>query len=336
MKNPEPLLEHKARIYKEGRIIMQKSIVVGIDVSKNVLDYTWLPGGKSMQTPNTPKGIAALIKVLRGLRPEIVVMEATGGYQTSAANALHQAAIPCAVVNPRQIRDFARSLNRLGKTDKLDALTIAQFAQSRKLVPDTPKPAECLEIGFLLRRRDQLQGMITAEKNHLEQTPEPLRMELYEHINLLVQHLRKINSQIKESIQKSPTLAKQDAIIQSIPGLGPVTSAALLSFLPEMPHIGRKQVCALVGVAPFNRDSGKYRGQRHIFAGRAQVRKVLYCALRPCLQFNPVVKKWFNHFISLGKAYKVAAIACVRKLLVVIRAMLISNTHWNEKLHSST
>lgn len=333
VKYPEPLLEHKARIYKDGRFIMQNSVVVGIDVSKNTLDYTWLPGGKIVQTPNTPKGIATLIATLQTLRPEIVVMEATGGYQTAAAHALFSANIPCAVVNPRQVRDFARSLNRLGKTDKLDAVSIAQFAQSRKLTPDTPKTPERVEIGFLLRRRDQLQAMITAEKNHLEQAPEPLRAEMQEHIGILAQRLKSVDAQIKQRIQESSTLAEQNAVIQSIPGIGPVTSATLLAFLAEITQVGRKQLCALVGVAPFNRDSGKYRGQRHIFAGRAQIRKILYCALRPCLQFNPVVKKWFNHFISQGKAYKVAAIACVRKLLVVIRAMLISNTHWNEKMH---
>lgn len=333
VKNPEPLLEQKARIYKDGRLIMQKRIVVGIDVSKNILDYTWLPDGKAMQTQNTSQGIASLIAALHKLRPEIVVLEATGGYQNAVVAALHKADIACAVVNPRQVRDFARSLNRLGKTDTLDALTLAEFAYSRKLVPSTPKAPVLTEMSFLLRRRDQLQTMITAEKNHLEQTPVLYRAELLEHMAILTQRLKNIDKQIRQLIRDTPALVEQDKVIQSIPGIGPVTSATILAHLPEITLIGRKQICALVGVAPYNRDSGKYRGQRHIFAGRTQVRKVLYCALRPCLQFNPVVKKWFNHFISLGKPYKVAAIACIRKLLVVIRAMLISNTHWNHKLH---
>lgn len=313
---------------------MQEPIFVGVDISKNILDYTWLPNGSAMQVANTPKGISMLIAALQKLQPAMVAMEATGGYQTPLVNTLHKAGIPFAVINPRQIRDFARSLNRLGKTDKLDALSIAQFAQSRKLIPDTPKTSERVEMAFLLRRREQLQGMITAEKNHLEQTPELYKSELLELLSILAQRLRVVDARLREIIKASPDLAEPDAIIQSIPGIGPVTSATLLALLPEMPLLGRKQICALVGVAPYNRDSGKYRGQRHIFAGRAQIRKVLYCALRPCLQFNPVVKRWFNHFISLGKPYKVAAIACVRKLLVVIRAMLISKTVWKEELHS--
>lgn len=313
---------------------MQKRIVIGIDVSKNTLDYTWLPGGKAMHTPNTSKGIASLIAALCEIRPEIAVLEATGGYQNAVVAALHEAGIPYAVVNPRQVRDFARSLNRLGKTDKLDALSLTEFALSRKLVPNTPKAPALVDMTFLLRRREQLQGMITAEKNHLEQTPESYRNELLDHMDILSQRLKNIDKNIQQLIRNTPDLTEQDKVIQSIPGVGPVTSATLLAHLPEITLAGRRQVCALVGVAPYNRDSGKYRGQRHIFAGRSQIRKVLYCALRPCLQFNPVIKKWFNHFISLGKNYKVAAIACVRKLLVVIRAMLISNTHWNPKLHS--
>lgn len=312
---------------------MQKRTVVGIDVSKATLDYTWIPQGKASRTKNTTEGIASLVAALRKLQPEIVVMEATGGYQTALVTALHEAGIAYAVVNPRQVRDFARSLNRLGKTDTLDALTLAEFAQSRKLVPDTSKAPERVELSFLLRRREQLQGMITAEKSHLEHTPAQFRRELLELLGILAQRLKNIDKQIKQIIAATPVLAEQDAIIQSIPGVGPVTAATLLAFLPEITLLGRKQVCALVGVAPYNRDSGNYRGQRHIFAGRAQIRKVLYCALRPCLQFNPVAKKWFDHFLSRGKAYKVAAIACVRKVLVVIRAMLVSNTHWNPNIH---
>lgn len=312
---------------------MQKRIVVGIDVSKSTLDYTWLPGGKAMQTANNSQGITSLVTALRGLQPEIVALEATGGYQNAVVTALHEAGIACAVVNPRQVRDFARSLNRLGKTDKLDALSLAEFALSRKLSPSTPKASNLVDMAFLLRRREQLQGMITVEKSHLEQTPASYRDELLEHITILAQRLKNVDKQIQQLVRDTPALAEQDKVIQSIPGVGPVTSATLLAHLPEITRIGRKQVCALVGVAPFNRDSGKYRGQRHIFAGRAQIRKVLYCTLRPCLQFNPIVKKWFDHFIAAGKPYKVAAIACVRKLLVVIRAMLISNTHWNSNLH---
>lgn len=313
---------------------MLESIFVGIDVSKKTLDYTWLPDGKPMLTENTPAGIARLIDTLVGLTPKLIILEATGGYQTPVTLALYQSNIPYKVVNPRQVRDFARSMNRLGKTDKLDALTLAQFGQSRELVPDTPKPQELVDISYFLHRREQLQRMITAEKNHLEHTPVVCQGEVKAIIKTLNNSLKAIDKQISQKIKATPELAKQDRIIQSIPGVGPVTSATILSCLPEISRLGRKELCSLAGLAPFNRDSGKYRGQRHIYGGRANVRKVLYSALRPCLQFNPVIKMWFDRFILAGKAYKVAAIACIRKLLVVIRAMLQTNSSWDSNKYA--
>lgn len=312
---------------------MLNQIVVGIDVAKEHLDYICLPEKKARQIPNSSKGLKKMIPWLAKQNPKIVVLEATGGYQNALTQALAEAKIPYTVVNPRQVRDFARSLNRLGKTDKLDALTLAEFALSRDLTPDTPKPVELRQMACCLRRREQLQAMITMEKGHLEQSEAGIRQDILELIALLKKQLHNNDKQIRVIIQASPDLSDQDKLIQSIPGLGPVASATLLAHLPELGNAGRKQICALVGVAPFNRDSGKYRGQRHIYGGRAQVRKVLYCILRPCLQFNPVVRKWFDNFIARGKAYKVAAIACVRKLLVVIRAIVVSGKAWDASLH---
>lgn len=257
----------------------------------------------------------------------------SGGYQNVLVDALHHAGLPVHVANPRQIRDFARSLNRLGKTDALDALTIAEFAHSRKLPAQKAKPEALRDISNLLRRREQLQGMLLAEKNHLEQTPLPLQSEILELIKIIRCRVANLEKQIKTLIEKHENLSRMNAIIQSIPGVGPIMAATLIADLPEIMTFGRKQIAALVGLAPFNRDSGKYRGQRHIFAGRARVRKTLYCVLRPCLQFNSIIRKWFERFLANGKHYKVAAIACCRKLLVVIRAMLISNTYWNPDLH---
>lgn len=310
---------------------MQVSVIVGIDVSKSTLDYTWLPHGKVKQVANTSYGIVLLVKELQTLHPQMIVLEATGGYQNNLVAALHKASLPLKVVNPRQVRDFARSLNRLGKTDSLDALTLAEFGQSRKLIPDTPKDDSLAQISYLLRRREQLQGMITAEKSHLEHTPVQYHDEGIELIDILTKYLKAADKEIKKIIKSNEEFTKKSDIIQSIPGVGPVTAATLIAELPELPGLGRKQACALVGVAPFNRDSGKYRGQRHIWAGRASVRKVLYCTLRPCLQFNPIVSAWFEHFRKMGKAYKVAVVACMRKLLVVIRAMLITKTTWEPK-----
>lgn len=315
---------------------MRKSITVGIDVSKATLDYTWTPKGIASQVTNDLKGIQKLIKKLIKLKPQIVVMEATGGYHYAIADALADAGIPYKVVNPRLIRDFARSLNRLAKTDKLDALNIAEYGAVNTLTPDRPRDLELRSISALLLRRKQLQQMITMEKGHLEQVrlaASGFEPELLGHIAVLNQSLNALNKAIRLLLESVPELAAMDAVMQSIPGIGPITSATIIAELPEIRALGRKQICALVGVAPFNRDSGKFRGQKHIHAGRDKVRGALYCALRPCLQNNAVVKAWFERFIAKGKPYKVAAIACIRKLLVVIRAMLLNNTTWNPEMH---
>lgn len=310
---------------------MQVPVIVGVDVSKSTLDYTWLPDGKAKHVTNTTRGIATLIKEIQKVCPQITVLEATGGYQNNFVAAMHEAGLPVKVVNPRQVRDFARSLNRLGKTDALDARTLAEFGQSRKLIADRPKVPQLAQISYLLKRRDQIQDMITAEKSHLEHTPEKYQKNMRELIDILLKHLHAADKEIKEIMSSNPDFATKDAIIQSIPGVGPVTAATLIAELPELSALGRKQACALVGVAPFNRDSGKYRGQRHIWAGRSQIRKVLYCAIRPCLRFNPTVNAWFERFRKAGKPYKVAVVACMRKLLVIIRSMLISVTQWEQK-----
>lgn len=307
---------------------MPKVVIVGIDVSKATLDYTWTSNGKASQVTNNTKGIQSLVKKLKKIKPQIVVFEATGGYQNNLANALADAAIPYKIVNPRQVRDFARSLNRLAKTDKLDALTLVEYGASRSLTPDTPKSGELRAMSYLLLRRTQLQQMITMEKGHLENMAEGLKPFLFEHIESLKSQLKNINEQIRHIIKNDTALSKIDQIIQSVPGLGPVVSATIIADLPEIQIIGRKQVSALVGVAPFNRDSGKYRGQRHIYAGRSRVRNAIYCALRSCLMHNKVIKAWFDHLFTKGKPYKVACIACVRKIIVVLRSMLINQTLW--------
>ena len=311
--------------------MQRQKMIVGVDVSKPILDYTWLPDGQAGQTQNTAAGIARLVRKLRGLAPDLVVLEATGGYQDRLVEALHAAAIPVKVVNPRQVRDFARSLNRLGKTDKLDAKTLAEFGLSRALRADRPRDAHRTALSHLLQRRKQLNAMLTAERGHLEHAPESVKAGIHEHLALMGMLLKRADAEIREIIRTHPLFAEDDAIMQSVPGVGAVVSATLLAELPEIREVGRKEAAALVGVAPFNRDSGKYRGQRHIFAGRAKVRHSMYCAMRACLQWNKTIRSWFDKFMAAGKPYKVAVIACVRKLLVVIRAMLKSGTLWEEK-----
>lgn len=301
---------------------------MGIDVSKGTLDIFQLPQGKGRQVSNTPEGIQELLNGIKPNPVDLVVLEATGGYQNLLVEALHANAIPVKVANPRQVRDFARSLNRLGKTDALDAKTIAEYGLSRELRPDVPRTALQMQLSRLLLRRDQLQTMITIEKGHREHAHKSFVAGIQEHLTLMDGLLKAADKEIREIIRSIPEYARADQIMQSVPGVGPVVSATILAELPELTLTGRKQAAALVGVAPFNRDSGKYRGRRHIYAGRCKVRTTMYCAMRACLRWNPVIKEWFDKFISAGKPYKVAAVACVRKLLIVLRAMLINNTTW--------
>lgn len=306
-----------------------QNIIVGIDVSKATLDYTWLPDGRPEQVSNNKEGIVKLIRLLKKLKPKIAVMEATGGYHRALAKALHDAEIPFKTANPRQVRDFARSLNRLCKTDKVDALILAQYGQSRELVPDSLKGEAASALSSLLLRREQLNAMITEENNHLEHIDGDLREQISEHIKQLKKYLQGCDKEIRKLIAADPALSARNALLQSVPGVGPVLAATLLTELPELGVLNRKQIAALVGVAPYNRDSGKYRGQRHIMHGRAKVRKVMYAAMRATLMYNSVVKIWFERYRSAGKAYKVAVIACVRKLLVILNSMAKTNTLWN-------
>jgi transposase len=294
---------------------MQK-IVVGIDVSKKTLDYVCLPGDSPRQVANNPVGFDTIVRDLRGKQISIVVLEATGAYQTALVAALHQAGLPVKVVNPRQIRDFARSMNRLAKTDQLDAVIIAEYARSRELTPDMPKDSALVLIEKLLLRREQLLSMVTMEKGFRENTEGAIRQHIDEHIKTLEIQVHSIDRDIRAAIKSSQLLEAKNALLQSVKGVGPVVAATLIACLPELGQLNRKQIAALVGLAPFNRDSGIFRGQRHIWAGRSKIRQVMYCAMRSSVIWNPTIKLWFERFRAAGKPYKVAVIACMRKLLV--------------------
>jgi transposase len=310
---------------------MSVRIFVGIDVSKNKLDYTWVPDGRPRQVSNTQEGFSAMIDELKKLEPVIAVLEATGGYERQILKALQHASIPVKLINPRQARDFARSLNLLGKTDKLDAFALALFAQSRSLVPDEPKDPNREDLACVLRRREQLLEMITMERCHLEHSPADIAEEIKDNIKQMEIRIKKLDKNISDKIKSDPDLAEQDKIQRSIPGVGPVLSATLIAFLPELGRLNRKQLAALVGVAPFNRDSGTYRGQRHIHGGRRNVRRALYNVMRSAIIWNSTVKTWFDHYRKAGKSYKVAVVACMRKLLSVINVMIATAKMWNPK-----
>lgn len=313
---------------------MSAQIFVGVDVAKKHLDYNWVPDGKAARVPNDEQGFAALVQKLHELNPAMVVFEATGGYERLAVKALQEAGIPVAVINPRQARDFARSLNLLSKTDKQDAMLLARFAQSRPIEPDAPKDEKREELASLLKRREQLVAMTTMEKNHLEHARKPVQERIKEHIEHLERLIKELDKEINSRLKTEPTFQKQDEIQQSIPGVGVILSATLIAYLPELGVLNRKQVASLVGVAPFNRDSGDYRGQRHIHGGRRTIRRVLYSVMRAALRYNEIVKGWFDHYRANGKAYKVAVIACMRKLLTVMNVMVASDKSWNPESFS--
>ena len=311
---------------------MKRRCIIGIDVSKYSLDCFYYPEETIHQEVNTNRGIDTLIRNLKNISPDIIIVEATGQYHRLLVEKLHHSLLPVKVVNQRQVRNFARSLNKLCKTDAIDAKILDEFSLSRCIISDTPKSEHGTKLSALLVRREQLQFLITQEKCHIESTEGQYAHYIEAILDTLKAQLKEIDASISQVVKKDEKFAQDNKIIQSIPGIGPIVSATILTECPEITRIGRKQLAFLVGVAPFNRDSGRFRGQRHITAGRAKIRKVLYCAMRPCLRWNSTVRNWFEHFLSSGKPYKVAVVACMRKLLMVLRAMLISQRRWHPSL----
>jgi transposase len=219
-------------------------------------------------------------------------------------------------------------MNKLAKTDKIDAAILAEFARSRELPPDMPRDSTLVLIEKLLLRREQLVSMMTMEKGFRENTYGAIRQHIEEHMKMLEDQVKSIDRDIRAAVKNSQPLKAKNALLQSVKGVGPVVAATLIACLPELGQLNRKEIAALVGLAPFNRDSGSYRGQRHIWAGRAKIRRVMYAAMRVSLTWNPTIKTWFEHFRTAGKPYKVAVIACMRKLLVILNSMIKTGTPW--------
>lgn len=309
------------------------SVFVGIDVSKEHLDWAAHDGSGSGRVTNDEPGLADLIARLQALRPERVVLEATGGLEVAVVAALSVAEMPVAVVNPRQVRDFARATGRLAKTDRIDAICIALFAAAVKPAL-TPMPeAETLELELLLSRRRQMMTMLVAEKNRLSGLTGPRRVtrvvtSIERIIKALTRELDRIDDELKTKIQQSELWRAKDKLLQSVPGVGPGTARALLADLPELGALERKQLAALVGVAPFNRDSGKVRGRRAIWGGRAAVRSALYMAALTARRCNPVIRPFYERLKAAGKPTKVALTACMHKLLTILNAMVKANRTW--------
>jgi transposase len=302
---------------------------VGIDVSQASLDVAVFPTDEQWQASNDDAGIGPLVERLTALAPDRIVLEATAGYELPVLAALGSAGLPVVAVNPRQVRDFARATGRLAKTDALDAQVLAQFAAvvrpKLRPLPD----AATRELSALLARRRQLVDMRTAESNRLATALERLRPELREHVRYLNKRIKEFDRELHDRLRASPLWREQEDLLRSIPGVGPVLAATLLADVPELGTIAHKQLAALVGVAPLNRDSGRWRGKRSIWGGRADVRAVLYMATQAAIRHNnPVIKPLYNRLIQAGKLHKVAMTACMHKLIRICNAILSHRTAW--------
>lgn len=303
-------------------------IYAGVDVSKTTLDVAITNQKEIKSFSNSESSLPQIINYLKKQPLELVVLEATGGLEKLLVASLVINKIPVVVVNPRQVRDYARSKGKLAKTDTIDAAIIAEFG--RDIHPEIrPLPdKETEEIKALLVRRQQLQEMITAENNRLWSAGLKVLSSIQEHLNWLKRELKDLDKDLGDKIQKSPLWREKDDLLQSMPGVGPVLSLTLLSALPELGSLNRKQIAALAGVAPFNRDSGKYRGKRTTKGGRNRVRPALYMAALVATRFNPVIKAYYQDLLEKGKEKKVALTACMRKLLVILNAMLRDHSLW--------
>lgn len=302
---------------------------VGIDVSQASLDVAVFPTDEQWQASNDDAGIGPLVERLTALAPDRIVLEATAGYELPVLAALGSAGLPVVAVNPRQVRDFARATGRLAKTDALDAQVLAQFAAvvrpKLRPLPD----AATRELSALLARRRQLVDMRTAESNRLATALERLRPELREHVRYLNKRIKEFDRELHDRLRASPLWREQEDLLRSIPGVGPVLAATLLADVPELGTIAHKQLAALVGVAPLNRDSGRWRGKRSIWGGRADVRAVLYMATQAAIRHNnPVIKALYDRLIQAGKLHKVAMTACMHKLIRICNAILSHRTAW--------
>jgi len=307
-----------------------EAVYVGIDVSKDRLDVHLRPSGESFSVKRDGEALAALCERLTAHAPALVALEATGGFETTVAAALAAARLPLAVVNPRQIRDFARSTGRLAKTDALDAAAIAHFAEAVKPEP-RPIPDEAAQaLGELVARRRQIIEMIVAERNRLSlMRQKRLRKAIDRHVDMLQKELSALEQDIDDNIRGTPAWREKEELLTSVPGIGSTVARTLIAELPELGSLGHKQIAALVGVAPFNRDSGKYRGRRQIFGGRAVVRASLYMAAITATRWNPVIKVFYQRLIAAGKPPKLAITACMRKMLTIANAMLRDGRPWH-------
>lgn len=304
-------------------------VFVGIDVSKDRLDVAILPSGEVSSFEHDEAGLIALTQKLEELQPESVIVEATGGLERTLVAVLAAASVPVIVVNPRQVRDFAKATGQLAKTDSIDAMMLALFGQRvRPELRELPDE-ETQALEALLVRRRQIMETLVAENNRLRLASSIVAKDLKAHIRFLDKRLAGVEDEIDAAIKNSAVWRAKEKLLRSVPGVGPVLSRTLLAELPELGKLTNNQISKLVGVAPLNRDSGRYRGTRKIWGGRASVRSVLYMATFSATRWNPVIRAYYEQLTGRGKLHKVALVACMRKLLITLNSMARSGQHWS-------
>ena len=309
--------------------------IIGIDVSKTFLDLWVHPEGRFWRCEYTQAELPGLVEELARLQPSRVIMEATGGLETLLAAELWAGGLPVVVVNPRQVREFARASGRLAKTDRLDAELLAHFGDVLR-PPVRPLPdGELRELRALVSRRRQLIAMQTQERNRQRQAPARVVEQIDQHLNLLRDQIDQLDQDIAALLRDQPVWNAQSKLLRSIPGVGPTLAAALIAQLPEIGQATHKEIAALVGVAPFNRDSGAWRGKRSVWGGRGQLREVLYMATLVATRCNPTIRTCYQRLCAAGKPAKVALTACMRKLLIICNAVIHNETPWNPALAPS-
>jgi transposase len=301
---------------------------VGVDVSKAALDVHVLPTGRRARLPHTPAGRRRLVARLTKLAPTRIVVEATGGWERALVDALHAAALPVVVVPPHRIRHFARALGVLGKTDRLDAAILAQYAALVQPPVRPRRPPAARALSDLAARRRQLTAMLAAEKARLHGAPATLRADVRLHIRWLERRIARPSARIAQAIAADPERAATASRLETVPGVGAVTAQTLVTELPELGRLGRRPIAALVGLAPFPRDSGAARGKRTIWGGRAVVRTALYLAAMSGVRFNPVLRAYYRRLVAAGKPKKAALTAAAHKLLTILNSMIRTDTAW--------
>lgn len=307
-------------------------IFIGIDVSKDELEVFNDQTELFSTSPNKKRDLTKLAKQLKKINPTLIVLEATGGYEAVAANVFNDLDIPFAIVYPLRVRQFANGLGIMAKTDKIDAKTIAYYGRIAKIKAKPLESPEVRHLQALTRRRLQLIEIRLAEENRLETAPRSIHQSIKKHIKYLIKQIDQLKSEITKQIKSSENWNKIDQRLQAVPGVGPVLSSTLITQLPELGNISNKQIASLVGVAPFPSESGKHKGKRYCKGGRNSIRRILYMATISATRYNPIIKEFYEHLLEKGKLKKVAIIACARKLLCILNAMIRNKTDWLSKI----